>query len=105
MQSRYWKDLVPVVNANGIHGVKIYSEPEGEIIHLGLTPGAILKAHKTPVNVVFYILEGTASLTIGEEKKSFHKDMTIDSPKDIPHTVANEGESDLRLLVIKMPKP
>jgi len=105
MQSRYWKDLDPVVNANGIYGVKIYSEPEGEIIHLGLAPGAVLKAHKTPVNVVFYVLEGTASITIGEEKQSFHKDMTIDSPKDIPHAVSNEGDCDLRLLVIKMPKP
>ncbi len=105
MQSRYWKDIEPVVNANGIHAVKIYSEIEGEIVHLALAPGAHLKAHSTPVNVVFYVLEGTATITIGDEKLSFPKDSTIDSPKVIPHAVTNEGEGNLRLLVIKMPKP
>jgi len=105
MQSRNWKDLDPVVNANGIHGTKLYVAPEGEIVHLGLAPGAILKAHKTPVNVAFYVLEGTATLEIGEERMSFPKDTLIDSPKDIPHAVINEGEGNLRLLVIKMPKP
>jgi quercetin dioxygenase-like cupin family protein len=68
-------------------------------------PGASLKAHKTPVNVVFYVLEGTATLEIGDEKQSYPKDTTIDSPKDIPHAVMNEGDTNLRLLVIKMPKP
>lgn len=105
MESRYWKDIEPVVNANGIHGVKIYSEAEGEIVHLSLAPGAHLKAHKTPVNVVFYVVEGVATITIGDEKHSFTKDMIIDSPKDIPHAVTNEGEGNLRILVIKMPKP
>ncbi|PKN72209.1 MAG: cupin domain-containing protein [Candidatus Cloacimonetes bacterium HGW-Cloacimonetes-3] len=105
MQSRNWKDTEPVLNANGIHGVKIYSQPEGEIVHLALAPGAHLKAHATPVNVVFYVLEGTATISIGEEKQSFPKDTTIDSPKAIPHAVTNEGEGNLRLLVIKMPKP
>lgn len=105
MQSRNWKDLDPVVNAKGIHGTKLYVAPEGEIVHLGLAPGAILPAHKTPVNVAFYVLEGTATLEIGDERQSFPQDTIIDSPKDIPHAVINEGEGNLRLLVIKMPKP
>lgn len=105
MVSRYWKNISPVVNANGIHGVKIYSQSEGEIVHLSLEPKAILKAHKTPVNVAFYVLEGVATLEIGDEKRSFVPDTIIDSPKDIPHAVLNEGDAMLRLLVIKMPKP
>lgn len=105
MQSRNWKDLDPVVNANGIHGTKIYVAKEGEIVHLGLAPGAILKAHKTPVNVAFYVLEGIATLEIGAERQSFPKDTIIESPKDIPHAVVNEADVNLRLLVIKMPKP
>ncbi|MDD4310592.1 MAG: cupin domain-containing protein [Candidatus Cloacimonetes bacterium] len=105
MQSRFWKELAPVLNANGMHGVKVYSNPEGEIVHLSLEPGARLKAHKTPVNVMFWVLEGTATITIGDEILTFPQDMAIDSPKDIPHAVSNEGDSNLRLLVIKMPKP
>ncbi|MDY0126582.1 MAG: cupin domain-containing protein [Candidatus Cloacimonadaceae bacterium] len=105
MEHRSWKDLAPVLNANGLHGVKIYVAPEGEIVHLSLEPGAVLKAHKTPVNVAFYVLEGTVTLEIGDQQLSFAADTIIDSPKDIPHAVYNNGETLCRLLVIKMPKP
>lgn len=105
MNSRIWKELKPVLDKDGMHGTKIYVQPEGEIVHLRFEPGAHLKAHKTPVNVAFYVLEGTATLMIGEEEQSFVKDTIIDSPKDIPHAVTNKGDSVLRILVIKMPKP
>lgn len=105
MYSRTFKDIEPVLNLNGMHGVKLYSQPEGEIVHLVLKPGAHLKAHKTPVNVLFYVLEGEATLEIGDETQTFPQDSAVDSPKDIPHAVTNNGGGDLRLLVIKMPKP
>ncbi len=105
MNSRIFSRITPVLDKGGITGTKIYSQPEGEIVHMTLTPGAHLRAHKTPVNVAFYVLEGTVTLTIGDEEKSFPRDTIIDSPKDIPHAVTNNGESDVRILVIKMPKP
>lgn len=105
MQSRTIAELSPVLDKDGVTGTKIYVQPEGEIVHMRLTPGAHLKSHKTPVNVAFYVLEGNATLTIGDEEETFAKDTIIDSPKDIPHAVTNKGDSDLRLLVIKMPKP
>ncbi|MDX9950301.1 MAG: cupin domain-containing protein [Candidatus Cloacimonadaceae bacterium] len=105
MQSRKVSELEPVVNKNGITGTKIYVQPEGEIVHLHLSPGAHLAAHTTPVNVAFYVLEGTATFVIGDEEQVFPQDTIVDSPKDIPHAVLNNGDSDLRLLVIKMPKP
>lgn len=105
MESRFYKDIPPILNAMGMVGTKVYSQPEGEIVHLEFQPKAHLKAHKTPVNVAFFVLEGTATLTIGDESKSFPAGTTIDSPKDIPHAVTNEGKSLMRILVIKMPKP
>ncbi len=105
MQGRNWKELKPVLDKDGIHGTKLYVQPEGEIVHLRLQPGAHLKAHTTPVNVAFYVLEGTAMLLIGSEEQSFPPDTIIDSPKDLPHAVTNKGDRDLRILVIKMPKP
>ena len=105
MESRFYKDIIPVLNMGGMVGTKLYSQPEGEIVHIEFEPKAHLKAHKTPVNVVFYVVEGTATLTIGEETKSFPAGTVIDSPKDIPHAVTNAGDTLLRILVIKMPKP
>ncbi|MDP2173783.1 MAG: cupin domain-containing protein [Candidatus Cloacimonadaceae bacterium] len=105
MNSNIWNKAVIVLDKNGMHGTKIYSAPEGEIIHLMLEPGAHLSAHITPVNVVFYVLEGSATLTIGDEVKTFEKDALVESPKDIPHAVTNDADTVLRLLVIKIPKP
>lgn len=105
MEHRIWTEISPVLDKDGMHGTKLYSKPEGEIVHLKLMPGAHLKAHATPVDVAFYVLEGTATLQIGEETKTLPHDTIIESPKDIPHAVTNNGSTELRLLVIKMPKP
>ncbi len=105
MESRHYKVIPPVLNAMGMIGTKLYSQPEGEIVHIEFEPKAHLKAHKTPVNVAFFVIEGTATVTIGEESKSYPAGTIIDSPKDIPHALTNEGDSPLRVLVIKMPKP
>jgi quercetin dioxygenase-like cupin family protein len=51
------------------------------------------------------VIEGTATVTIGEESKTFPAGTVIDSPKDIPHALTNEGDGVMRILVIKMPKP
>jgi len=51
------------------------------------------------------VLEGDATLQIGDEVQTFGPDSAVDSPKDIPHAVTNNGQEDLRILVIKMPKP
>jgi len=105
MESRHYKEIPPVLNAMGMIGTKLYSQPEGETVHIEFEPKAHLKAHKTPVNVAFFVIEGTATVTIGEESKSYPAGTIIDSPKDIPHALTNEGDSPLRVLVIKMPKP
>lgn len=105
MECRFYKDIPPVLNALGMVGTKIYSKEEGEIVHIEFEPKAHLKAHKTPVNVAFFVLEGVATLTIGEETQSFPAGAIIDSPKDIPHAVTNNGDGTMRILVIKMPKP
>ncbi len=105
LRSRSWKDIPPVLDKPGKLGVKVYDAPEGEIVYMALEPGAEIASHITPVNVAFYVLEGTVTLQIGEERGSYPPDTVIDSPKDIPHAVYNESSAPVRLLVIKMPKP
>ncbi len=103
--SRSYRGVDPLMQKDGIEAHRIYDMSEGQIIHITLDPGAGLKPHKTPVNVVFYILEGTAEIGIGGEVQSFQPDSLIESPKDIPHSVYNKSEQNLRLLVMKLPKP
>jgi len=61
--------------------------------------------HATPVDVFFYILEGNGIVEIGDEKQHVTKDMLVDSPKNIPHCLYNDGDEDFRILVVKTPRP
>jgi quercetin dioxygenase-like cupin family protein len=89
-------------NIHGVEAKKIYASKGAEVIHMALTPGQSLKKHTTPVDVFFYILEGKGFVEIGEEKQEVEKDMIIDSPKGIPHLLANNGEGIFRFLVVKL---
>ncbi|WP_292486227.1 cupin domain-containing protein, partial [Methanohalobium sp.] len=76
-----------------------------QAVHIELKPGESLRKHITPVDVFFYVLEGTATIEIGEETEDVEKDNLVESPAKIPHRVMNNGESTVRFLVVKMPKP
>ena len=90
------------------HGVsvkKLFDSEHAQVIEINLKPGEGLKKHVTPVDVFFYVLEGTGAVEIGDESAHVSEDMLIESPKGIPHRLVNEGDSDFRFLVVKTPKP
>lgn len=84
---------------------KLYDTEHAQVIHITLEPGESLKRHITPVDVFFYVLEGTGVVEIGEEKRTVGPDTLIDSPKDIVHCWYNESHAPLRFLVVKVPRP
>jgi quercetin dioxygenase-like cupin family protein len=84
---------------------EMYSQPDAQVMHITLQPGELLKPHKTPVDVFFYILEGEPTIQIGEESSAFPKDTIIESPKEIVHYISNEGPQMARILVVKTPNP
>jgi mannose-6-phosphate isomerase-like protein (cupin superfamily) len=92
-------------NPHGIDARKLYDSEHAMATHITLKPGEQLKKHITPVDVFFYVLQGTGIIEIGEEKKEVNKDTLIDSPAKIPHCWYNESNEDLRILVVKVPKP
>jgi len=84
---------------------QLYNDPSAQIMHIILKPGESLKPHKTPVDVVFYVLEGTPVVHIGEESKVVEKDTLVESPADIVHFISNESRNNSRVLVVKAPRP
>jgi quercetin dioxygenase-like cupin family protein len=99
-------DLSQQQEEKRISPLHIYDKEEGAIVHLTLQPDSTLPAHKTPVNVAFYVLEGTIRIDIGEESVEFGPDTIIESPKEIPHALTNTSTDRIaRVLVIKMPRP
>jgi mannose-6-phosphate isomerase-like protein (cupin superfamily) len=91
-------------NAHQVDARKIFESSDIEVIHMELTPGQSLKKHTTPVDVVFYVLEGKGIVEIGNESRDVEKDSIIDSPKGIPHLLRNNGPGIFRFLVVKLPK-
>ena len=101
-------DVSKVVSGPYPHHVdarKIYDSPHAMAVVITLQPGEALKKHITPVDVFFYVLEGTGVVEIGNEKMTVGKDMLVESPAKIPHTWANESKTVFRVLVVKVPKP
>jgi quercetin dioxygenase-like cupin family protein len=95
-------DVSKVVSGPNPHHVdarKIYDTQHAMAVVITLQPGEALKKHITPVDVFFYVLEGTGVVEIGG------KDMLIESPARIPHTWMNESKSVFRVLVVKVPRP
>jgi len=101
-------DVAQVVSGPNPHHVdarKIYDTQHAMAVVITLKPGEALKRHITPVDVFFYVLEGTGVVEIGDEKQVVSKDMLVESPARIPHTWSNESGAVFRVLVVKVPKP
>jgi mannose-6-phosphate isomerase-like protein (cupin superfamily) len=101
-------EVAKVVSGPNPHHVdarKIYDSPHAIAVVITLQPGEALKKHMTPVDVFFYVLEGTGIVEIGDEKKAIGKDTLVESPARIPHRWINESSSVFRVLVVKLPKP
>jgi len=105
MISRNYKTEPLKENPHKVEVRQMYNDSSAQIMHITLKPGETLKPHKTPVDVVFYVLEGTPTVHVGEESKVFEKDNLIESPADIVHYLSNESNADARILVTKAPRP
>ena len=84
---------------------RLYDKDTAQAVHLKLEPGQSLKPHITPVDVFFYILEGTPDIMVGDETQTVEADSLVDSPKDIKHCISNNSDKTVRVLVVKAPKP
>ncbi len=105
MKTIHVKDAEQSKNPHGVKASKLYDTENAQVVHIALEPGESLIKHITPVDVFFYVLEGTGVVEIGEEKKTVERDVLIDSPAKIPHCWYNESDSVLRFLVVKVPRP
>jgi quercetin dioxygenase-like cupin family protein len=92
-------------NPHHVDARKICEIPHAVVVMIRLLTGESLKRHMTPVDVIFYVLEGIGTIEIGDEREIVGKDTLVESPARIPHRWINESNSLFRVLVIKVPKP
>ena len=92
-------------NPHKVDARMLYNNESAQAVHMQLNPGESLKPHITPVDVFFFVIEGTPDVLIGEEKKRVEANSLIESPKDIVHCIYNNTDSIVRILVVKAPRP
>jgi quercetin dioxygenase-like cupin family protein len=84
---------------------EMYNKESAQAMLIALKPGESLKPHKTPVDVFFFIVEGSPTIHIGNERTVCDEDSLIESPADIVHYISNSSENMARILVVKAPRP
>ena len=105
MEIRNYKELELAQTPHGINAHKLYDKDHAVIMHLHLKGGESLKPHITPVDVAFYVLEGRPTIMVEDEKVQVKMDDIVESPKGIVHCIYNETDADVRVLVMKLPRP
>jgi quercetin dioxygenase-like cupin family protein len=105
MQIVKCKDVEEEKNAKGTMVRKLLVYPDASIIMITLKPGNEVAPHVTPVDVFFYIIEGSGDVQIGKEVQEVHADEIIFSPKNIEHSLKNTKNNVFRFLVVKTPTP
>ncbi len=92
-------------NPHKVDARMLYNNESAQAVHMQLNPGESLKPHITPVDVFFFVIEGTPDVLIGEEKKRIETNSLVESPKDIVHCIYNNTDAIARILVVKAPRP
>jgi quercetin dioxygenase-like cupin family protein len=99
------KDTPIVDTPHKVDVRRLYDKDNAQAVHITLQAGEALKPHITPVDVFFFVLEGTPDILVGEMKQTIEPNSLVESPKDIVHCLYNNSENPARILVVKAPKP
>ena len=71
-----------------------------------LQPGQAQKVHAhAGADKMYYVLEGEATFTLGEDQITAGADHTILAEADVPHGVRNASDGELVCLVFMAPNP
>jgi quercetin dioxygenase-like cupin family protein len=84
---------------------EMYNKESAKVMLMALKPGEGVPMHKTPVDVFFYILEGSPTIHVGTESEVCTIDTLIESPANSLHGISNNSDSLARILVVKTVRP
>ena len=87
---------------HGVDARKLHSSDHAVVIHLTLQPGESLRPHITPVDVCFYLLEGTGIVRIGDDRQEVSANTLVESPAGIVHRWENHSDAPIRLPVPRL---
>ena len=84
----------------------LYTSPRLFVDVYCLAPGQAQPVHRHDGNdKVYYVLEGSCEVTIGETVRTLTPGQLAVAPSSVPHGAANVSETGVRLLVWMAPRP
>lgn len=101
---KHYKKTELMENPWNLNVIKFHDSPHGDVLHLTLAPGEQMLPHISPVTLLFYILEGNATVRSDEEYQTADAGSFIECPNGVVTCVYNKSEKPLRLLIVKIPK-
>lgn len=105
MEVIHLQEIATATNPRGVQVRHLIRRQDVAVSNLVLKPGETLAAHVTPVDVVFYVVEGRGQIQIGEESAQVAATDLVVSPAGIPHGLTADPDSLLSVLVVKTPNP
>ncbi|MGD9761798.1 MAG: cupin domain-containing protein [Candidatus Izemoplasmatales bacterium] len=97
------KELTAVSNKYGVQAKTLVDHDNATIKNLFLNPGQSIPDHKVPMDVTFFILEGTGSITIAGETAPVKAFDCLLCPPNTFMSVKADENSSLSFLNIKTP--
>jgi quercetin dioxygenase-like cupin family protein len=83
-------------------GRVLYHSEDYELVYLTLNSGESMEMHSQPFEVVFFVLEGKASLTVGDQVVAAEPGFTVSVRSGVTRAWRNSGNVPFRVLVNKL---
>ncbi len=93
-----------VPNPNGLDAHRLFASPLVEVVHIHLPAGHALVRHASPVDTLFYVIAGTATIESDAGSVQAEAGTLVPHPKVTFHRVVNETGNRLEFLVVKTPR-
>jgi len=101
MKTVTFKDGVSVITNDKIEARRIFTSNSTAAIEIHLQPEAEVEKHTTVEDAFFYILEGTATISIDDETQKVKAGALIECHGGTPKAI-NNSNSLVKILVLKM---
>jgi mannose-6-phosphate isomerase-like protein (cupin superfamily) len=92
-----------VMSDDNFTGRRLYASPKAVVVHMTVNPGRAVEPHTSDMDMEFFVLEGEALFTVGDEELAVGPGVLVEGPKGMAHGMRNPGSLPLKVLAIRNP--